>query len=265
MASYFKINFAEPGKSLSEEASKASREKIQRIFRMKMGVSLSLLIIFFVFMVSGGIFYVSAIYLPMERELEDIKKNLKKLEMTYKVKHSARQENAKKVQNALKIIDELNDAKKKKFNWSDRLKVLNSALVKDLWLSSLDITDLNLYPDAENTGPPPGKAKAQGRNKRRGHGRKKRGHAKKKADTEKAEGKETTKEKAKKTENRYKITVRGATYANPAKKPLKKIARFMTNLIDEPYWGDYFFLKDWTIDSTESIIKFEVILESKTL
>jgi hypothetical protein len=39
----------------------------------------------------------------------------------------------------------------------------------------------------------------------------------------------------------------------------------MTNLIDEPYWGNYFMLKDWNISTKEDVTNFEVILESKEL
>lgn len=232
MPSYFKINFAEPGKNISREPHK---EKIQRLFQKRMGISVSLLVILFVCMIFGGIFYFNAIYLPMEQKLTISREKLKQLETEYKIKAGLRNQRAAKAKEALKVIDELKEAQAKDFNWSNRLKVLNRTLVKNLWLNSLDVQEVKPPP------PPP-----------RARGKKHKAKAKPKVET-------------KPGVTKYKITIRGATYADPNKKPLKKISTFMTKLIDEPYWGDYFFLKDWTIDSTESVINFEVILESKAL
>ena len=233
MPSYFKINFAEPGKNVSREPHK---EKIQRLFQKRMGISVSLLVILFVCMIFGGIFYFNAIYLPMEKKLTLSQQKLKQLEVDYKVKSGLRHQRATKAKEALKVIDELKTIKAKDFNWSNRLKVLNRTLVKNLWLSSMDVQEIK-------PPPPPPRARGGGKHKR----------------------KPKPKVEVKSGPTKYKITIRGATYADPDKKPLKKISKFMTKLIDEPYWGDYFFLKDWTIDSTESVINFEVILESRTL
>jgi hypothetical protein len=228
MPDYFRINFADPGKNVSR--LDPHKEKIQRILRKKMGISLSFLVVFLVFMTFGGVFYFTAVHLPMEKELEEGRKKLKETEVKYKTMAGLHQEQVKKVKNALKTIDEINQTKKNIFHWSDRLQAMRRILVNNLWLSSLGIID--------KPAPPPPKAKKDS----------KKGASDKKKMT-----------------GGYVITINGATFSNPVKKPLKKISKFMTNLINEPYWGNYFSLKDWKINTTEKETEFEVILESKHL
>jgi hypothetical protein len=234
MASYFKINFIEPGKNLGPEPSK---EKIQRLFNKELGISPLLLIGFIVLMVTGGIFYFTAVYLPLDKDIKYVESRLATLETEYKVKSDFRQERVAKAKDALKTIEQLNKVQQGDLYWSERMKVLNRTLVDNLWLSSMQIMEVRQPVVVEKK-----------------HG-KKSGH-----------GKKDEKNKEKQTAVKgYKVTIRGATYTNPAKKPLKKISKFMTNLIDEPYWGDFFLLKDWNISTSEEVTNFEVILESKKL
>ena len=230
----FKINFIDPGKNLPRV--EPQMERIQRFFYKRMGLSVSLLTIFFVFILSSAVFYFQAIYLPLEKELEEKKQHLAQVEADYKMKTGLRLDKAKKARNVLAIIDKIDRKKSKTFNWSDCMNALDRTLVKNLWLSSLEVQDNGFTPAAKKPGPV------------------------------KKNSKTKTNDNEKKVEARgYLVTIRGATYANPARKPLKTISRFMTNLVDEPYWGNYFFLKDWSIDSSEKIVTFEVILESKSL
>lgn len=238
MASYFKINFIEPGKNLGPAPSK---EKIQRLFSKRLGISPLLLVAFIVGMITGGAFYVMAFYLPLDKQIKYGETQLANLKTEYKIKSNSRQERKAKAKQALKTIEELKKKQEGNFYWAERIKVLKRTLVKDLWLSSLDIRELR-HPVVQE--------------KKSAHGVKDNQNSKQ----DKGKKKE---EQQKKKE--FQVTIRGATYTNPAKKPLKKISKFMTNLIDEPYWGNYFLLKDWNISTKEDVTNFEVILESKKL
>jgi len=244
MASYFKINFVEPGKNLGPAPSK---EKIQRLFSKRLGISPLLLVAFIGCMVTGGIFYVMAFYLPMDKQIEYSKSQLAKLTTEYNIKSNFRYEKKQKAKVALKTIEELKKKQEGNFYWAERMKVLKRTLVKDLWLSSLDIRELRRAVVED-------KKSAQGKSAHGGKG---------KQVSKQNKGNKKEEEQNKKKE--FQVTIRGATYTNPAKKPLKKISKFMTNLIDEPYWGNYFLLKDWNISTKEDVTNFEVILESKEL
>lgn len=236
MASYFKINFIEPGKNLGPAPSK---EKIQRLFNKQLGVSPLLLIAFVVCTLIGGVFYVTAFYLPLDKQIKYSESQLAKLKTDYKVKSNSLQERKVKAKEALKTIEKLKKKQTGDFYWSQRMKVLKRTLVKDLWLSSLEILEVH-QPVVEEAKSAQGRKDKQVKNKE----------------------KDKEKEKVKKE---FQVSIRGATYTNPVKKPLTKIGNFMNNLMDEPYWGNYFFIKDWNVSTSENVTNFEILLESKKL
>lgn len=235
METYFKINFAEPGENLP--GAKSRRRKSHRFLRKKMTIATSFLVVFVIFTILGTGSYFYTIYLPMNKELKQQREDLKQVEAAFEMKAGIRQENVEKVKSALKTIDEINKTQMKTFYWSNRLTALNNALVKNLWLYSLDIK-AQLPPEAPV-----------------------------KSGLNKAEIARQKKQEMKKVKipTGYKVTIRGATYAGSKKKPLKRISAFMANLTAEPYWGGFFELKDWTVNTKDALVHFEVILESKTL
>jgi hypothetical protein len=189
MASYFKINFIEPGKNLGPAPSK---EKIQRLFSKQLGISPLLLVAFIVCMVTGGVFYVMAFYLPMDKQIKYGESLLAKLKTEYKIKTNSRQERKQTAKKALKTIEELKKKQEGNFYWAERMKVLKRTLVKDLWLSSLDIRGLRQPVVKE---------------KKSAHGKSAHG-VKGKQDSKQNKGKN---KEAQKTKKEFQVTIRGAT------------------------------------------------------
>jgi hypothetical protein len=168
----------------------------------------------------------------MEKEIKAKQQELKSMKVNYEVQKGVRQEKENKTRNSLKTIDELKGKKKDFITWSERLEALNRALIKNLWLSSLEINVKS--------------APLQGANNK-----------------DKKEDK-----KVEVTPREYTVNIQGATYSEPKKKPLKKVSEFMTKLMEEPFWGNYFSLRDWNISSLQEdtkVLSFQITLESKTL
>jgi biopolymer transport protein ExbB/TolQ len=230
----FRIDFLKPGRAFPKDTfiyrfkkklqriqAKASDQLIRRV-----GTSITTLVISFAILISSSAFFYLAVYRPRQKRLENQIQEIRQLEsLVNSLKKKRKQEQARR--DMIKArINQLMRIKNETVSWTDKLRAINRNLVKGIWLTSLEVKQMVLKPKQK------AKDKIERRRRRR-----------------------TKKEKEKKPKQRppsqIRVSISGATYAFLGSKPLKLIAKFMTDLMKDPVWEKDFDLTDWIITTSE--------------
>ena len=225
----FRIDFLKPGKAvpsdnilfkLKKQLSKVQLKLGDRMIS-RVGTSITTLVISLSLLVAAIVFFYIAIYVPREKTLKGKADEIKRLQVTVNSMKKKRKEE-KKQWDAIKTrINQLLVMRDKVVSWTDKLKAVNRNLVAGVWLENFEVKQK--------------KAAAPAVTDKKRRGKKRGGEAKKPASVP----------------ARVLVSIKGATYAFAEDKPLKLVAEFMTNLMNDPVWEKEFDLADWVINTSE--------------
>jgi hypothetical protein len=227
----FKIDFLRPGQAFPKDnVLYRLKKNVTRFHRkatdsliMGVGTSTTTLVISFSVLVFAFIFFYMAVYLPGEKSLQNQTEEIQQLEILVKSLQKKRAQEQAKRNKIKKRIKQLMDLKNETVSWIDKLKAINRNLVEGIWLTSLEVKRKAL-----KSKPKPEEKKRRKRNKK----------------------KEPPKA-AERVPTQTMVSISGSTYAYPENKPLKLIADFMNNLMNDPVWEKQFDLTDWVINTSE--------------
>lgn len=228
----FRIDFLKPGrafpkdnvlyrlkKRLAKTQTQLSDQLITRV-----GTSITTLVIGLSVLFSVIIFFYIAVYIPREKSIKNQAIEIKQLETKLRSMKERRKQEKAQWGEIKSRINQLLALKGKVVSWTDKLKAINRNLVKDIWLEQLEVKYKKAAVPKEDT---------KGKKRRR----------KKKKKKEKAK-------QAVAAPTRISVVIKGGTYAFVEDKPLKLVAEFMTNLMNDPVWEKEFDLADWVINTS---------------
>jgi len=260
----FRIDFLHPGRAFPKDTALFRFKKKASIFVSKfwqklvmdVASSITTLVVGAALILAGFVFFYEAIYLPRQRDLERNAEEIKRLEAVVRKMRKEKQAREAKRRMIKERIEQLMNLRQETITWADKLRAINRSLVKGVWLTSLEVKG----------GRPPKPKVSEQKEKKRHHKTKKKKVGKKEEQREQAV-------QGGGGGRLIGVVLRGATYADAEEKPLKLIAKFMENLMDDPVWQKSFDLKDWVINTEpvgkneeegrKGIITFRLELERK--